>query len=263
MRLLLFLAGYLLWSVAPLRAEDAPSATDNPYDPLAGTPAPLAAAIRGFAKDANRWAYTQRFEQLDRKGVSKDVWVARHDPSQHYDVQWTLLERNGKKPTERQQKKFREERLELERKNRKALGELLDLKQAVLLADQADSPDCLTYEVPLLRSDDMRLPPEKFLVHVKISREGQRLQAIDVLLRGKLRVVGVVSVKSGEAHLRFTDVRPDCGPAVSSVSATGVASVMFIPFGGTSTVTRSDFKRVTPYDDRFQVKFGPLRTLDF
>lgn len=264
MRLFLFLTASLLLALAPVRADDAAAATDdNPYDPLASAPAPLAAAIRGFAKDAGRWAYTQRLVESDRKGKPREVWTARFDPSQHYDVQWTLLERDGQKPTERQQKKFRAKRLEMEKKGRKTLGELLVLEQAVLLAAQADAGEFLTYEVPLKPSDDMRLPPEKFLVQVKITRESHRLHAIDVLLRSKLRVAGVVSVKSGEAHLRFVSVLADCGPAVASVSVSGVASVMFIPFGGHTEVTRSEFKRVKPYDERFSVNPGPLRTLDF
>lgn len=268
MRLFVFLTASLILSAPLLRAEEpvapAPAAAvEDPADPFHGVPVPLAEALRNYAKDAPRWAYTQRLSQYDRKGKPTETWVARHDPSQHYDVQWTLLERDGKAPTEKQQKKFRADRLEQERKGRKALGELLVLPQAVLLADQTDSPDALVYEVPLKRSEDMRLPPEKFLVQVKITRDTHRLQSIDVLLRAKIRLVGVFSLKAGEAHIRFADVTPEFGPAVSQVSASGSGSVFFVPVGGKTELVRSDFKHVKPYDERFEVKFGPLRTIDF
>jgi len=58
-------------------------------------------------------------------------------------------------------------------------------------------------------------------------------------------------------------VRDDAGPAIAKVEASGSATVMFVPFGGRAEAMRSEFKRVTPYDDRFVVKPGPLRTIDF
>ncbi|MDP2137147.1 MAG: hypothetical protein Q8J74_04780, partial [Candidatus Didemnitutus sp.] len=56
----------------------------NPYDPLVDVPAPLAAAIRQYGRDANRWAYTQHAVEFDRKGQPDEERLVRHDPSQHY-----------------------------------------------------------------------------------------------------------------------------------------------------------------------------------
>lgn len=250
-----------VWLTASVQADE--PVADDPLDPFAGVPAPLAEALRNYGKDAPRWAYTQRFVEFDRKDRENESWVARFDPSQHYDVQWTLLEKNGKAPSDSQQKKFRKERAKLEQKGRVRLGEALDVKRAVRLADQADSVELLTYEVPLQPIEGSKFPPEKFQVFVKIGREKHDLRTIELKLRERVRVALVLNVKAVDAHIDFAAVRPDAGPAVVKFSAGGTASVMLVPVGGRVEATRSDFKRVTPYDDRFVVKPGPLRTIDF
>lgn len=258
----LFVFTLLFAALLPVGRSDGPSPDVAAPDPFTGMPDPLAEALRAYTKDAPRWAYTQRVTQFDRKGVMKGGQVSRYDPSQHYDVQWTLLEQDGQTATERQQKKFRQERAKLQQK-RQPLGELLQLDRATLVEGQPDSADFLTYEVPLRPGEDMRLPPEKFQVFVKIACGTHQLHAIDVRLRGNLRVGGVVNVKSGEAHLKFEGVKPEFGPAPAFVSASGSVFIFFIPLGGRTEVTRSDFRRVTPYDDRFKVKLGALKLIDF
>lgn len=231
----------------------------NPYDPLAGVHPPLAGALRKFGKDAGRWAYTQTFAQFDREGKVKESWRARFDPSQHYDVQWTLLEKDGKVPSERQQKSFRKERAK-HAKNRKTLGELLLVQQAVVAFESNRE---LVYEVPLKLEDESRFPPEKFQVFVTVDREAEVLKLIDVKLRENVRVVGVVNVKSGDARLEFASVQPEHGPALTAISAGGAASLLFITVGARAEAVRTEFKRVTPYDERFNVKIGPLKAIDF
>lgn len=254
MRLFLRLLLGLSLGLPALRA-----AAEDPMDPLAGCPEPLAAAIRAFGREAGRWAYTQHIVQYDRKGKVRQEQVARFDPSQHYDVQWTLLQQDGKDATESQAKKFRKERAKLS-KNRRTLGELLVLKEAKLVRE-ADGE--LVYEVPLKQDEDNRLPPEKFEVLVTLNRGAQTLRAIDVQLKKSWRVVGIVNVKSGEAHLSFEAVKPEHGPTVTRIAGEGRATVLLVPVGAKAEVKRSEFKRVTPYDERFQVKIGPLKAIDF
>lgn len=251
------LCGAVLLAAA-LRAEPA-DAPANPYDPLAGVHPPLAAALRQFGKDSPRWAYTQRFAQFDKEGKEKGSWVARFDPSQHYDVQWTLIEEDGKPASERAQKKFRKERAKLA-KNRRTLGELLLLPQATV-AFQSNQE--IVYEVPLKLEEGTRFPPEKFQAFVTVEREKQALKLIDVKLRENIRVVGVVNVKSGDARLEFAPVVEGHGPALTTISGGGTVSLMFFTLGARVEALRTDFKRVTPYDERFQVEIGPLKAIDF
>lgn len=262
MRLLICAMFSAVWLSAASARADGPAA-GAAADLFAGVPAPLAEALRSYGKDAPRWAYTQRFVERDRGGRENESWVARFDPSQHYDVQWTLLEKGGKPVTDSQQTRFRKERAKLEQKGRVRLGEALDVRRAVLVPDQPDSVELLTYEVPLRPIEGSPFPPEKFQVVVKVERAKHALRAIDLKLRDRVRVALVLNVKAADAHIEFAAVRPDAGPAIARISGGGAGTVMFLPVGGRIEATRSDFKRVTPYDDRFVVKPGPLRTIDF
>jgi len=248
-----------LFCLAVLRAQPLAESAEAGPDPLAGAPAPLAEAVRRYAAESGRWAYTQRTVEVNGKGEVKESRVYRHDPSLHYDEQWTLLERDGKPPTERQQKRFRERMAKRPERERKALGELMTWSAAKLAAE---TPDALIYEVPLKQDRDQRFPPEKFLVRVEIDRAAA-LRRIDLKLRESVRVAGVVKVKSGEGRIDFVSPLPDRGPTVARVELNGTASVLFVPVGGGATVTRTDIRRVTPYDERFQVQLGPLKTIDF
>src|ERR1700709_1922991 len=77
-----FFSGFLvLLLVAPfMRAE---------------VPALLQTAITKYAIDAERWAYTQTIVSKDRQGKVEEEVVVRNDPSQPYEVQWTVLKING------------------------------------------------------------------------------------------------------------------------------------------------------------------------
>lgn len=259
--LLLLLAGFAgpapAAAAAPAAAEVAAEA--DPYDPLAGAPAPLAAALRQYAHDATRWAYTLRRVEYDKRGKREEERVSRFDPSVHYDEQWTLLAVDGQPATPAQVKRNRAE-IARHMKKHRTLGELLDLPRATLAREDATT---LTYEVPLVSDDNARLPPEKFQVFVHVRKAGRVFAAIDVKLRESWRVAGVVKVKSGEAHLVFSTVQPEFAPPLTAVEAGGRASVLFITFGGRIAEERTDFQRVKPYDERFSVKIGPVKALDF
>jgi hypothetical protein len=242
-----------------LRAEPTSEVAPYRYDGFDGVPAPLAAALRDFGRDAQRWAYTQHVVQFDRRDAEKSVWTARYDPSQHPDEQWTLLERDHEEATAAQQRRFRREQAKRER-NRRTLGELLDLPQATL-ARETDTT--LVYEVPLRREPGSRLPPEKFEVLITLVRAGPALTRIELRPRERFRVGLVVNVKGGEARLDFSPVLPDAGPAVTAITARGAATVMMVPVGGRVEITRTDLRRVRPYDERFNVEWGPLKAIDF
>lgn len=247
-------------AVAPAAAPVAAGEDDeNIYDPLYGAPKPLAAAFRAFGRDANRWAYTQHLVVYNGKGKVQDEQVVRYDPSQHYDVQWTLLTKNGEPATESQIKKHRRQ-MAKRAKDRRSLGELLLLKQAVLARETETE---LVYEVPFAPDEKIPFSPDKFQIYVTVDRATRTLRSLDVKLRESVRFAAVVKVKSGEARLTFAPVLPPHGPAITGLTVAGSGSVLFVPLSSRSEATRSDFKRVTPYDDRFTVKPGPLKMIDF
>jgi hypothetical protein len=259
MRALLFWWLTTLLLVAPALGTDEPATADLRHDGLDGAPAPLATALRDFGRDAQRWAYTQRVVQYNRKDTVKSVWVARYDPSQHPDEQWTLLERDAEEPTAGELRRFRREQAKRER-NRRTLGELLNLDQAVLARE---SETALVYEVPLRREPGTRFPPEKFEVLITLTSGSHLLERIEVRPRERFRVGVVVNVKAGHAQLDFSRVLPDAGPALTAIAAGGTASVLLVPVGGRVEIVRTDLRRVRPYDERFTVELGPLKAIDF
>ena len=253
MRLLFFIRLLTLGAITQAAAEAAQSA-----DPLADVPSPLAEAIRQFGRDANRWAYTQHMVITDGKGRTKEETLVRFDPSQPDDVQWTLLQRDGGPATEAQVKKHRKE-MTRRVKDRVTLGQLLELPRAEVVAETAAET---TYEVPLRKGDNQRLPPEKFQVFVHVDRTKPALAFIEVKLRRAWRVAGVVKVKSGEVRIEFAEVRPEFAPAITCLAAEGSGSLLLVPLARRTEARRTDFKRVTPYNERLKVKLGPLEVLD-
>lgn len=246
---------FLLLLALPLRAE---------------TPPLLEAAMKKFFADYDRWAFTQNIVEKDEKGKVVSEAVVRFDPSQPYEKQYTPLSIDGKAPTEKQLRKYRKqgekrgdraEKAEKEGKEvRQSLGELMDIGRATVAADDGKSA---TFEVPLKKEGNKRLPPEKFLVLVKVGKESQAFENVTVVLREAMRAVLVVKVKKGAGQIAFAVVDPKFAPAVVSIHGEASGSVMFISVGRDYDVKFTDFKRVKPYAERFGVQYGPLKALDF
>lgn len=230
--------------------------------PVSGKSEPLALlreAVRKSALDGERWAYTQTVVSKDRSGKVKEETVVRYDPSLPFEEQWTPVRLDGKAPTDRQIKHLRQEH-DKRRKSRRALGELLDLSQAVVVDEAATT---VTYAVPLSQYDNFRLPAEKFRVTARINKERQALENVAVRLRGTMRVALIAKLKSGEADLDFASVDPQFAPTITALHADGEGSILFVKLGGSYSATRTDFKRVTPYSERFKVKLGEMKFLDY
>lgn len=246
-----------VWAVVTTRAWAEDEASEQ--DSLAGAPAPLAGAIRKYAEDTQRWAFTQHTIVFDKNGKVKEERRSRFDPSVAPEERWTLLERDGKAPDESAQRKFRRERAK-QRLDRNSLGELLEVKRAAVVAE---TPTSITYEVPLRSEGNRRLPPDKFTVLIRVTREKNALEAVDVTLRAPMRVKLVAKIKRGGAQLTFAAVDEKHTPPLTEIKADGAGSIFFVPVSASYELDRSDFKRVKPWDERFGVKIGPLKMLDY
>ncbi|MFI5336834.1 MAG: hypothetical protein ACHQ5A_08625 [Opitutales bacterium] len=263
MRLLTFSLRWcgLAAAAAVLSAAEPAVGTEGPAeaDPLAGVPAPLAEAIRKFGQNAEHWACTQHEVTTNKAGRVTEDRLVRYDPSLPYDRQWTLLKKNGRDATARQVQAFRRDK-EKHLQDRKTLGELLEVAKGRLVADTLDG---LTYEVPLSPQDNDRLPPDKFEVLIRVSRQAQAFESIEVRLREPLRVAVIGKVNRAGAVLTFTQVDPRYPPAITSGRGFGSGSILFVPVSVSYEITRTDFQRVKPWSDRFVVRPGPIKYLDF
>lgn len=225
----------------------------------AGVPDDLAEAVRKVGADYGRWAYNQRTASFDRHGKPDHETVARFDPSKPYDQQWTLLSRDGHAATPTEVAKHRRDMAKRER-NRRTLGELLELEHASRFGE---TETAIIYEIPLRDEENTRLPPEKFQVLARVGRQSRAFESIEVKVRESWRLKLIVKVKSGNARIDFATIDPAHAPAVTAIEGGGTATVLAVPIGGRFELARTDFKRVTPYDERFQVLIGPLKAIDF
>jgi hypothetical protein len=227
----------------------------------AEVPAPLAAALKKLVADDGRWAYTQTVEKFDRKGRPDGVQVERFDPSRPEEEQWTLLLRDDREPNDREQRSFqRKKEREMRRREEKSLGEVIDFDRAVVVrADEA----AVVYEVPLVPGASRRFPEEKFMVLMTVHPERETLEHFALKAREAFRMVGVARIDRVEIDVSFAVVDPAHAPQPRMIAASGAGRVLFFPVGGSAEITWTDFKRVTPWKDRFVVEFGELKVLDF
>ncbi len=239
----------------------------------AAVPPVLEAAVKKLAQDTDRWAYTQTAIEKDGKGKAKSHVVVRFDPSKPYAEQYVPLKVDGKEPSESQIKKYRRqgekrgERIEKEAttgvvstSQRKSVGELMDLAKATVVEE---NEKMVTYEVPLKKEGNDRLPPEKFLVTARVNKELAALESVSAKLRSPLREKIIIKLSEGEGHIEFKTFDPKHPPQLSEIRANGSGSIFFVPIGRSYQVRREDYKRVKPFGDRFEVQIGALKAIDF
>lgn len=267
-RVLISHLGLLLLALAPwLRGAD--GLLPRPASPDEITL--LVGALEQTARElTTRWAYTEKRLIRDEKGKVKTDTVVRYDPSRPYPEHYTPLLVNGKEPSDRDRARFRRQGERAQQRDedaergvvdrRRTLGEVIEPRGARLVA-QTD--EAWTFELPLRADNNDRFPPEKFEVLVRIGRASRQLENIAVRLRGSFRSKLVLKVKSGDATLEFGVVDPRFAPTLLSVRGDASASVLFFSVGGDLELTRSEFKRVKPFGERFEVQIGTIKAIDF
>lgn len=245
----------------------------------AAMPAPLDAALKRGAEQAERWAYTETTVMRDRAGkAKKGETIVRVDPSKPYEEQFTPLKIDGKEPTEKQRAKYRQRGIdhgkELDQAAAKAasggeepiainMGDrraTVDFDNARLVKEEGA---LLTYELPLRPAAQNGLAAEKFQLVVRVDRERQSLEYGALRFVAPLRVMMVAKVDRGEMTASFTTVDPTLPSVLSAVRMEYSASALLMKRAESFEATRADFQRVKPYHERFGVKIGPLRALPF
>jgi len=237
----------------------------------AAGPAPLDDALRKVAQDRGHWAYTQTDVVMNDKGKVINQAKVRFDPSKPYAEQYVPIEIEQHPPTRSDFEHYRLQGERLGKRTEKAadagepppgqtLGDLVNVDQATVAAEDDTS---ITYDVPLRADHNHRFPPDKFQVLMKVNKAHRALEHIAVHLRAPLRLILVVNVKSGELDVDFNAVDPVHNPAMTSVRGDGLLSIFFVSVSRNGTLTRTDFKHVTPFGERFNVQIGPVKALDF
>lgn len=228
----------------------------------AEVPALLNEALQKLQADENHWAYTQTTQVYDRDGQAEGgVTVERFDPSLPYDQQWTLLQQDGREPTAREERAWRKRKdREMKRREEKSLGEIMDLDRAREVERYAGQ---VVFEVPLQPGASRRLPAEKFAVLMAVDEANGTLSEFMLKTIDSFRAMGVAKVDRIEIKADFATVDPQYVPQPRRIFASGAGRLLFFRVGGSAEITWTDFKRVKPYEDRFEVEIGELKVFGF
>lgn len=228
----------------------------------ADPPELLDEAIRKWIADEDHWAYTQRLRVQDRNKPVEER-VERYDPSKPDDQQWQLLEIGGRAPTPDDLKSWqRRKQRELKRRSERPLAEYFDFDHATVAEETAD---LIRYEVPLRKEANRRVPLDKILVMVTVNKSRHELATLTAGLKETFRMaLGTAKVTNFGLDIRFQSVEAKYASQPATIHASGTARVvLFFKVGAEADVSWSDFKRVKPYKERFDVKIGDLKALDF
>jgi hypothetical protein len=124
----------------------------------------------------------------------------------------------------------------------------------------------VTYEVPMHPEgkSDANAMLDKFELTASVNKESHQFERATIRQRAPLRVKLIAKVS--DTLLVFEFSRPD--PRYPSVlTKATVDTHVVILFGKVhamhNEMVRTELRHVTPYDERFNVKMGPTRTIEF
>lgn len=247
-------------------ARPTPSPVPSADAPTPEPPAPLKAALDKLVADTDRWAYTQEIQEFDRSGKPEDgLTRERYDPSQPEGSQWTLVLYRGRLPSADDRATWERRKRREQRRRDRPLGEILDFARATL---REESDASWSYLVPIKPGASRRLPAEKFTVQIDVGRARTEIERVRVWTNESFRLTGltglVARVDDVQIDARFSVVDPAYPAQPSTVQAAGSGRVAWLfPVGGKAEVGWTDFARVKPYRDRFNVEIGEVKALDF
>lgn len=228
---------------------------------MSGAPPLLDAALQKLLADEGHWASTRTVRVYDKNDRLERTDVERYDPSQPPDGRWRLLLRNGLPPDADDVRSWERQRTREMRRRGRSLGAILDFP-GTALAD--DNRTHTIYSVPILPGASRRLPAEKFYVLLQVHKKRGEIDRLAVRTTEGFRVGGVARVDNVEADAVFGVIDPQYAAQPVIGTASGQAKVAWLfRVGGRVEIGWSDFKRVEPYDTRFEVSIGDLKALDF
>ena len=271
-----FLTLVFLAALAGLRADELRPATPDET-------ALLKDALKNSRQDTDHWAYTETTRQKIGIGKTpKGETIVRFDPSKPYSEQYTPFKIEGREPTDKERKKYREKGERRGENLSRAAARAADptvpdqpvapstkSRKNTEVKPDTDHPrvvrvenDRVLYDVPLV-SNAKDFPVDKVEVRAVVNQATRQIEHASFRIKESFRVKVVAKVKAGEGSIDFAVVDPKFGPVMTAANGTFGASLLLVPVNATFASTRTDFQRVKPYNERLQVKLGPLELLDF
>jgi hypothetical protein len=250
---------------------------------MPAVPPLLDQALRRVSIDQDHWAstWTSVFHHSPTQSDGKTV--TRNDPSKAYPQQTVPVLIEGRPPTAKQFEDYR--RSGMEKSKRLAdpsrrpseagdydvhmgLGIYLAAgQQAVAYYDQAtqisEDAGSATFEVPLHSNKRGLIPIDlwgHFHMRIRVAKRGPNFEHASITV---LKPIIFVKIKAADIEVSYSVIDPAYPAVTTRVDATIAGGVLGHKGYLRQEVVDSDFVRVTPYSDRFEVKIGPLRTIGF
>ncbi len=199
-------------------------------------------ALGKIGSDEEGWTYTET-----ARGFGDDrVTTVRVDPSKPPADRSTLLKVDGKVPRAAVLQRWREEG----RGAPAALGELPPIASVVDLNDVrvfADETAAIVFELPVQPSGGA-FTADKFQALFRVNKTQRAFEDFSVKLREPVRVAGVAKVTEAGLEVRFQTFDPALAPQPVFLKAGGGVRVLLVKFSRAFESTRTDFRRVVPFD---------------
>jgi hypothetical protein len=251
-----------------------------PTKDATGRPPLLNDAFTAFLEQQGRWAFTESHSGVGLSGKPSGATIERVDPSLPYAKQFTPIKITGNLPTEKQLKQAAQKGEKAATRVQHQVEEqrthpdsddfhlvLHDRKvtpQLELARVLAEDDTSITYEVPMRTgagSTDAFF--DKFQLTARVNKQRHEFERATLRQRSPMRVKLIFKVTAGLIEIEFgsPDARYPSVPVKFSSKAT-----VNILFGRARELhdegVRAELKHVTPYDERFGVKVGPMRTIE-
>jgi hypothetical protein len=258
----------------------AAGAEDASRQALPGTvPALLADAFKKLMDNQGHWAFTQTQAVSGLTAALGRDTVLKVDPSRIYAEQFTPLTVEGRPPTAGERDEFKalgeriaKRRLREKQESSAGAGDELkihlnsqvvtpDLAHASVASENAGS---VTYVIPLRsRGSAGSSAFDQFEVTARVNKQRREFEHATFRQRSTMRVEMVAKVSDAVIDCEFTSVDPAYPSVITRETEQATVRILFVRRVVGFAMRREGFRRVTPYDERFGVKVGPLRTLEF
>jgi hypothetical protein len=245
----------------------------------AATPSLLGDAFNKLMDNQGRWAYTQTQEIGGLTAKLGRETVLKVDPSKAYTEQFKPIKIEGEPPTREKLEEFRgigervaRRRLRDERESDGHTGDELrirlnfrtvtpDLEHATVVAEDVRS---VTYGVPLRTTDSGGGSAfGLFQATARVNKQRREFEHVTFRQQEPMRVELVARVSDAQIECEFKPVDPNFPAVITKETQRATVRILFVKRVLSFEMERNGFRRVAPYDERFGVKFGPIRTIQF
>lgn len=289
-------AALAAWVIGLLVKAFAEGTTAEPVTASIGRPALLNDAFNALVEDQGCWAFTETHNGAN-DGKLRAESIFRCDPSLTYAEQRIPLKINGKPPTEKQLKEATDRaeraakrRYEQQQKQPAAPEEpaapLAEDKPKVRRADEvklwvngqlvtpeidhakvvSEDESSVTYEVPMRPEGKGGASAmlDKFELTARVNKVSHQFERATIRQRAPLRVKLIAKVTDSVLVFEFSTPDPRYPSVLTKATVDVQVALLFgKPRAMHNEMVRTELRHVKPYDDRFKVKSGMTRTIEF